>query len=181
MSSGLSEYESLLLTFLPEVKLFLSEQELPDFSVRIGDAVTSRPSYPPWPACADVLFNSQSDVFVGLSYSIGESYRPLVRALCNELPNDVVRYNDMSSPSLAKPYAEDDLEGHRLEIIWGGSYPDRFHVAQLDSAFWYYSDVSAGKQQVVALGLTYVNQILREYNLRLPRHFRFPFFTPDFV
>lgn len=181
MSSGSPEYESLLLTLRPQIKLFLSEQELPDLSMRIGDGVTSRPSYPPWPACADVLFNSQSAFFVGLSYSIGKSHRAFVRALCNELPENVVRYNDMTSPSLVKPYAEDDLEAHRLEIIWGESCPDSFQVAQLDSAFWYFSHNRSGKQQVAALGLTYVSEILREYNLILPRFFRFPYFTPEFV
>jgi hypothetical protein len=87
----------------------------------------------------------------------------------------------MTSPLLIRPYADDDLEAHRLEIIWGKSCPDRLQVAQLDSAFWYYSHDSFGKQQVAALGLTYIREILREYSLVLPSVCRFPFFAPEFV
>jgi len=176
----LTKVESLLLLLERPAKLFLSEQELPDLPIRAGNIVTTRPSFPLWPACADILFNSQSRIFVGLSYSIHENSRNLVRNLCNGLPDEIVRYNDITSHSLAKPYIEYDLEVHRLEIIWTNIYADSLEIAQLDSGFWYYANNSVVENHVVAFGLTYISEILDDYGLVLPSVFVLPFFAPEF-
>jgi hypothetical protein len=104
----------------------------------------------------------------------------MVRNLCNSLPDEVVRYNDLTSSSLAKPYIGDDLETHRLEFIWTDMYADSFEVAQLDSGFWYYSKNHLKENQVVAFGLTYISEILNDYGLILPDAFLFPSFVPEF-
>lgn len=174
--------KSLLLTLEPPTELFVSSQELPDEPLRVGDLVTTRPSFPPWPTCADILFNSKSRIFVGLSYPVGSADERLARGICSSVSNEVMRYNDFTLDSLRRPYeVNDDFEIDRLEIVWTDVDADDFETAQLDSGFWYYSQKHFTGNRVIAFGLTDIDEILRDYHLTLPDVFHFPPFVPEFI
>lgn len=86
--------------------------------------------------CADILFNAQSRIFVGLSYPVSREDEHLVRRICSSAPHEIMRYNDFSLKSLRRPYeTNDDFDIDRLEIIWTDVDADAFGTAQLDSGF----------------------------------------------
>lgn len=173
--------KSLLLTLEPPTELFVSSQELPDKPLRVAGLVTTRPSFPPWPTCADILF-SKSRIFVGLSYPVGSADERLARGMCSGVSNDVMRYNDFTLDSLRKPYeANVDFDIDRLEIVWTDVDADDFETAQLDSGFWYYSQRHFRENRVIAFGLTDIDEILRDYELTLPNAFHLPPFVPEFI
>lgn len=179
MALNSTRVKSLLLTLVLPTKLFVSWEDLPDSPLRLAELVSTRPSFPPWAACADILFNAQSRIFVGLSYPVGSEDEHLVRGVCSSVPNQVMRYNDFTIESLRKPYeANDDFDIDRLEIVWTDLDADAFETAQLDSGFWYYSERG---NRVIAFGLTDIDDILDDYDLTLPESFHFPQFVPEFV
>ena len=162
-------------------QLFLSRSPLPNKPLRIADQITTLPSFPPWPVCADVLVNLESRRFVGITYPVDREKRGLVRSLSSNIPGDALRYNDLTVEAWAKPYLDDDAEIHRLEILWSDIDADEVRAAQLDSGMWYYSNEPDEEVRVMAFGLTDINIVLAEYDLVLPATFRFPPFFPEFV
>ena len=173
--------ESLVLKLEGSAELFLSRSSLPNKRLRIANQVTTLPSFPPWPVCADVLVNLESRVFVGITYPVDRENRDLVRHLSSGLPWGALRYNDLTEEALRKPYIGDDPDIHRLEIVWSDIDADAVRGAQLDSGMWYYSDAPSDDIRVMAFGLTDINTVLTEYELLLPTNFRFPPFSPKFV
>lgn len=115
------------------------------------------------------------------NYLVNEENERLVRDLCYGLSDEVVRYNDFTSEQLRRSYTDADFAYHRLEITWTDVYADKFEVAQLDSGFWYYSKSYLSENEVIAFGLTYIDEILGEYNLILPDTFHLPLFEPEFI
>lgn len=181
MVTDSKKIKSLILTLEKPVKLFLSREELPDKPLKIDDVKTTRPSFPPWPVCADILLNSQSRIFVGVTYPVHEDSKDFVRDLSTSMSNEVVRYNDLSLEKLIKPYADDESNIHRLEIMWADINVDTVESAQLDSVFWYYSSNQPRKTQVLAFGLTDIDKVLEEYGLIFPVNILFPQFVPEFI
>jgi hypothetical protein len=174
--------QSLILKLRDDpTQLFLSSNSLPNKPLRIADQVTTLPSFPPWPVCADVLVSTESRGFVGITYPVDRENRDLVRRLCSSLPGDALRYNDLTVETRRKPYLNDDAEIHRLEILWSDIDADEVRSAQLDSGMWYYSNELDEDIRVMAFGLTDINIVLAEYDLVLPAIFRFPSFFPEFV
>jgi hypothetical protein len=131
--------------------------------------------------CADVLVNLKSRAFIGITYPIDRENRGVVRRLSSSLPEDALRYNDLTVEAWRKPYLSDDPEIHRLEILWSDLDADEVRAAQLDSGMWYYSNEPDEGIRVMAFGLTDINIVLVEYDLVLPATFLFPPFFPDFV
>lgn len=174
--------KSLLLTLESPTELFISSRELPDKPLLVSGLVTTRPSFPPWPTCADILFNSKSRIFVGLSYPVGSADEGLARSVCSRVSSEIMRYNAFTVASLRKPYeANADFEIDRLEIVWMDAPADSFETAQLDSGFWFYSLKHFQESRVVAFGLTHIDEILHDYQLTLPDVFHFPSFVPEFI
>jgi hypothetical protein len=163
-------------------QLFLGRGSLPNKPLRIADEMTTLPSFPPWPVCADVLVNVESRAFIGITYPIDTENRDLVRRLSFSLPKDALRYNDLTVEAWRKPYLSDDPEIHRLEILWSDLDADEVRAAQLDSGMWYYSRNEPDEDiRVMAFGLTDINTVLAEYDLGFPATFRFPPFFPEYV
>jgi len=173
------EVNSLLFALKRPVRLFLSRYSISDKPLVIDSIVTTRPSTPPWPSCADILFNVKERIFTGLCYGIGQEDRPLVREFCSRLPKEIIRYNDLSSEASYKLYSDYGPETHRLEIIWSNVPTDGLEVAQLISGFWYYPKEHSKHIEAVAFGLEDVDEISSDYNLVLPKNLPFPSFIPE--
>lgn len=172
--------QSLILKLRGPTQLFLSRDSLPNKPLRIADRVTTLPSFPPWPVCADVLVHSESRCFVGITYPIHIDDRDLVRHLSSSVDSPALRYNDLTVDTWSKPYGDDNPDIHRLEVLWSDIDADALRSAQLDSGMWYYGD-EPNDVRVMAVGLTDIATVLSEYDLVLPTSFRFPPFIPEFV
>src|SRR5205085_8766517 len=157
----------LIIRLAGQTALFTSDDMLPNKALRIGEEVTTLPSFPPWPVCADVLVNSESRSFVGLTYPIDGNNRDLVRRFSSGLDPVAVRYNDLSLEAWKMLYRDDDPEIHHLEVLWSDIGADSIRYAQLDSGMWYYDAEHEKDIRVLAFGLTDINTVLREYDLIL--------------
>src|SRR5258705_5759222 len=77
-------------------QLFLGRSALPNKSVRLGNQRTTLPSFPPWSVCPDVLVNSESRDFIGITYPIDGENRDLVSRLSSTVSQESLRYNDLT-------------------------------------------------------------------------------------
>lgn len=170
--------KSLFLALRNPVSVSLQTERILDAPLIIDGLVTSRPSTPPWPACADILMNEESRTWVGVCYRVGQRYKDLVQEFCSNLPCEVVRFNDLSSAESRQLYGEFGYEMSWLEIIWTNIPPNKVEVAQLDSGFWYYVNyASAVKQfEAVAFGIEDIDETIHDYNLLLPNMSHLPVF-----
>lgn len=175
--------KSLLLTLKPPVRVSLQSKNLLDAPLAIDELVTSRPSTPPWPACADLLINTNSSAWVGLCYRVGKQYQDIVQGFFYDLSTAVVRYNDMTSDESRRLYSEFGYETHWVEVRWANILADRVEVSQLDSGYWYYIN----QAQILAydepyiFGLEDIDEVLEKYGLVFPDLSFFPQFQPQFM
>src|SRR5215471_15406208 len=61
------------------------------------DGISAWGSFPPWPSCPDILYDSRSRVLCGVAYRVHESDRALVKDLFRSMDHEVVRYREFSA------------------------------------------------------------------------------------
>src|SRR5262249_2066913 len=61
------------------------------------DGIPAWGSFPPWPSCPDILYDSGSRVLCGVAYRVHESDRPLVKDLFRLMDHAVVRYRECNA------------------------------------------------------------------------------------
>jgi hypothetical protein len=171
----MGEIKSLFLTLKEPAKIHLANEDIVDAPLVIDGLTTSRPSTPPWPACADILIDTHSHLFVGLCYRVSKEFHSAVRGFCSHLSPNIVLYNDLTAVESKQLYGEFGDSTHWVEIKWSTVPPNRVEVVQLDSGFWYYID-NWGRIDAVAFGLEGLDEIMRDYDLILPKLTSFPAF-----
>lgn len=173
-------FKSLLVTLKNPVKVSLQRENMPDKPLLIDEIVTSRPSTPPWFACADLLISAKECTWVGLCYRVSETYQDSVKIFCSNLSAEIVQYNDLSSVESQDLYKEFPSEFDWVEIKWTDIPADTIEVEQLDSGFWYYNE-SAQNVQAIAFALDDIDEIVRRYSLLFPNLDSFTHFQPRFA
>jgi hypothetical protein len=173
-------FKSLLVTLKNPVKVSIQRENMPDKPLLIDEIITSRPSTPPWSACADLLISTKESSWVGLCYRVGKNYQDSVKIFCSNLSTEIVQYNDLSSVESQDLYKEFPSEFDWVEIKWTDIPADTIEVEQLDSGFWYY-DESAPNVQAVAFALDDIDEILQRYLLKFPSLDSFTHFQPRFA
>lgn len=181
------KYNNLIISLRSPTKIFLGSNMMGHNLLIDSVAVCS--NFPPWPSGADILYNSESRIFVGVTYQVPEDHRQLIKALCARLNDEVVRYNDFSAKESLKPYAHEHEDIHFLEIVWTPWHnADEFALAQFCEDSWYYLDRGIARKfafaldkpeldkipPIIAFGLDDLDEILDEYKLVLPDEFPFP-------
>jgi hypothetical protein len=172
--------KSLLVTLENPVKASLQRENMPDKPLLIDETITSRPSTPPWVACADLLISAKERTWVGLCYRVSESYQDSVKIFCSNLSTQIIRYNDLSSVESQDLYKDFPPEFDWVEIKWTDITADTVEVEQLDSGFWYYNEF-AKNIQAVAFALDDIDEVVQRYSLKFPSLDSFAHFQPRFA
>jgi hypothetical protein len=173
-------FKSLLLTLKNPVRVSLQRENMPDSPLLIDEIITSRPSTPPWAACADLLISTKECSWVGICYRVSKNYQDSVNFFCSGLPKQIVQYNDLSSVESQNFYKEFSSEFDWVEIKWSDIPVDTIEVEQLDSGFWYYEEF-AQSVQAVAFALDDIDEILQRHLLKFPSLDLFTHFQPRFA
>lgn len=174
------ESKSLLITLVSPVEVSLHKENMPDKPLLFGEIITSRPSTPPWAACADLLINAKQSIWVGVCYRVSKPYQNSVKTFCLNLSKQIVQYNDLSSVESQKLYKDFPPEYDWVEIKWTNIRADMVEVEQLDSGFWYYNE-SAQNVQALAFALDDIDEVLERYSLKFPNLDSFSCFQPLFA
>lgn len=178
----MTNIKSLLITLDDPVKICLSEEGLPSSNLIITDQVLSPPRFPRWSTCADLLVNSRQKELVGLTYPVTAEAKELVEYLSATLSNRVVRYVQLPSDRAATiRYSRHEMTQEHFEVKWSLTEADYLEVAQLDSDYWYYDDMSGEEGKLKAIGLNYIDELLFDYKLKLPNNIQFEPFKPKFI
>lgn len=173
--------KSLLITLTEPVKMFVSNTRLESSNLVLENDVLSPPSFPLWAVCPDILINSIKREFVGVCYFVGEDEKEVVESLSTDLSNQVVRYVNSPLSDDATPYIKNNMEPNHLQIKWSSTDADDLEIAQLDSDYWYYSQISENESRFRAFGLDYIDKILLDHKLNFPVDIEFSLFQPKFI
>ena len=138
------------------------------------DGVFVSDGFPPLPSCPDILCNSQSKIWGGVSYPVVPAYQQQVKDVFHQLSSEAVRYDDGSDRLEDTLYPGVNEDTHFLEIIWAPDKADELLVAQLSDDIWFYPTADNFPNRFIAFGLTHIDEIIDEYNLVLPNTFPYP-------
>lgn len=133
----------------------------------------------PWVGMADLLIDSTTRKFVGLTYQIvdrGEQEQ--ANRIAQRLNPEVVHFDDLSTKVSQQRYAGEAREAQRFEISWAPARDLRFELAQLfcGQFFWWYAlegdwgipMYGVATKPIVAIGVSGVDDILSDHNLTFP-------------
>ena len=174
----MTKVESILITLDEPAKIWISEEPLNNFGFIFGSHVTSPPQFPLWATCADLLVNSVREL-IGLCYYVGDDSKETVKLLLKTLDPITAQYINSVADKEAAPYLNCNLSPSHFQIKWSLDVADNIEIAQLDSDYWYYEG-QGENPRLIALGVNYLNEILRDYNLKFPNIAHLNLFEPIF-
>jgi hypothetical protein len=133
----------------------------------------------PWGSFADLLVDLENRCLVGLTYQIDnrQYWRPM-QEVAERLNPDVVHYNDISSASAQGMYPGEAGKAHRFEIVWSPARRLGVEIAQLMCGQWFWCYATEGNWGIspplLALGITDIDDILKDHDLTFPGKLSFP-------
>jgi hypothetical protein len=110
----------LIVSLQSPAKIHLGPRMLVDSQMWIDDTLVGA-YFPPWPSCPDILCNSQSRIWVGVSYSVAPAYQQQVKDVFRQLSSEAIRYDDGSTRQEGTPYVGVNEDIHFLEIVWAAN------------------------------------------------------------
>lgn len=133
----------------------------------------------PWCALADLLIDSTTRELVGLTYYVAYEWdRAPAKCLSTRLDPQVVRYNDMSTSELRRPYPGITGEEHWFEVMWKPTKNVQMELAQLMCGQWFWWYALEGEWEtsrpVIALSLSDVDWTVTNHNLTFPAQIDLP-------
>jgi hypothetical protein len=175
----MSRLKSLLITVVAPAEIFISEKPLGKVS-GWKNKTFSIPGFPLWATSADLLVNSKRE-FLGLCYYVPDDSKDFVRMIAARMDPDVVRYVTSTNDNDASPYLKNNLIPSHFQIKWSRSPSDDIEVAQLGSDYWYFSDSPNDQDQLLAVSVNDIDEILDAYNLSFPGTSHLIQFEPDLI
>jgi len=163
----------LIMSLQSPARIHLGSDLLVDSQTWI-DGILVGAYFPPWPSCPDILCNSQSRIWVGVSYPVAPEEQQHVKHVFRQLSSGAVRYDDGSIRREDTLYHGVNEDIHFLEIIWAPEKADALRLAQLSDDIWFYPMTDSHVNRFIAFGVTHIDEILDEYNLVLPSAFPYP-------
>lgn len=129
----------------------------------------------PWPAMADLLVDRVARELIGFTFCVPFD-EEAVRRLSSRLDPRVVRFNDMSTSELRRPY--NGSNEHWFEIVWKRTHNVQMEFAQLMNGqyWWWYAlhgDWKVSKP-IVAISFRHVGDILADHGLSFPSDLDLP-------
>ena len=174
-----SRVKCLFMTLQTPVGVFLGSSDWDiDGQVRIRDMPVEG-NDTPWLSFADLLVDLQDRRLVGLTFQIDrpEYWQPM-RELAQRLDPRVVHYNDISTTAARQLYPGEAGRAHRFEITWAAATRLGFELAQLNCGQWFWWYATEGdwglSRPVVALGITDLDEVLKDHSLSFPDTLPFP-------
>ena len=133
----------------------------------------------PWLSFADLLVDRDEANFVGLTFLIdNEVFWEPMRLLAQSLDPEVIRYNDISTSDAKSMYPGEAGKYRRFEITWAPARTLECEIAQLCCGqwFWWYSKIGSSSlsTHLIALGITDIDDLIAEHNLKFPKNLDFP-------
>jgi hypothetical protein len=149
----------LIVSFRSSARVHLGPNLISHSGMQI-DGVLVGNGFPPWPSSPDILCNSRSRTWVGVSYLVAPAYQQQVKDVFRQLSSEAVRYNDGSNRQGGTPYAGVNENIHYLEVIWATEQADELRLAQLGDDIWFYPMTDDYESRFIAFGVTHVDEIL---------------------
>ena len=125
----------LMISLRPEAKIYVGS-DLTDCASLFIEGIQVRGGFPPWPASPDILYNSESRTWVGVTYAVPKEYQLDIRSRSEPLDRLVVRYDDFVEERNIQSYGSGHGDIHSLEILWASRKADAFALAQLPNDIW---------------------------------------------
>lgn len=170
-----------MITLYEPAKIFLDEELLGNSNFILDGKILSPPRFPLWATCADLLVNSVKKELIGLTYFVGSEGKEIVEFFAEKLDSRVIRYINSSLDKRATHYINNGITPDHFEIRWSLTEVDSVEIAQIDSDYWYYDEISDKDYKFMAIGLNYISEILRDYELTFPTNIFLELFEPKFV
>jgi hypothetical protein len=168
--------QNLIISLRAPAVFYLGTVGSDDSLLAFGDQ-TTQAGFPPWPSAADILIDSKTREFCGVTYQVAPEFRGAVAALAASLDPKCVTYVDGGLASAMAPYQKETDDLHWLQIVWSRTIPDDIVLAQLGADAWYYSTEfgeSNSAKRVVAYGVADLSSVERDFGVTLPKHFAIP-------
>ena len=169
--------QNIIVALRSHARLFLGRDGNEDGEYLL-EGVRVRTGFPPWPSSADLLVHQDTREFCGVTYQVGDEFRPLVRTLAGVLDSRCVRYVAGEGALRSKTYRDGPGDLEFLEIVWSDVLHDQLLPAQLSGDVWYMSSdkstTATPVERVVGYGIGDLEELTREHQLIMPSRFAFP-------
>jgi hypothetical protein len=126
----------------------------------------------PWffPPLADILYDSRTNSWVGITYMINQEYATDVKAMCENAREGGVAYITPDDARKLPRYPQNTNIGF-LEVFWASLADCRVSMAQVFTTWWYDAEHCPPKTEAVlprAISIGDIDEVISLTRYRLP-------------